>query len=162
MASRYIDGSAARKIEYNVYSTNKILKEKRKSKLNKTVKLKAVIMLLIVFAAAFVIMARYASILDLNYKISKLEREYNALVSENSRLEIKLEKMTDLDEIRLIAQEKLNMVTPIKSQKVYVKIPKNDCTIVSDEYKNNVRNPDSDNTFAILLDKVDNIIKLLY
>lgn len=163
ISSKYIDGSSARKLDNDVYNSNEVLKEKKKYKQNKIGKSRIVIVLLVLFAMTFAIMARYALIMDLNYEISELEKEYTALQNENSRLAIKLEKQTNLDEIRTIAQDELNMATPVKSQKVYVKIPKNDYTVVSNEYKDNVNNrPDSDSTFALLVDKVNSVIKLLY
>lgn len=163
ISSKYIDGSSARKLDYDVYNSNEVLKEKKKYEQNKIGKSRIVIVLLVLFAMTFAIMARYALIMDLNYEISELEKEYTALQNENSRLAIKLEKQTNLDEIRTIAQDELNMATPVKSQKVYVKIPKNDYTVVSNEYKDNVNNrPDSDSNFALLVDKVNSVIKLLY
>ena len=47
----YISGSAARKLEYDVYRENKVLKAKKRYKSNRTAKLKLVLSVLAVLVA---------------------------------------------------------------------------------------------------------------
>ncbi len=153
----YVYGTSAKKIQYDVYEENKVLKEKKKYRSNRFTKIKIVFSILLVFLAGFVVMYRYALITDLNYKISRLEKEYNNLKDDNSRLKIAIEKDTDLSRIKSTAEERLDMQKPDKYQIVHIRVPKNNFTITSETYKNKQGN---NHFIALLLTKVDVIKKL--
>jgi len=158
----YVYGSTAEKLEYNVYEENEVLKSKKRYKSYKKAKLKTVAAILFIFAVCMLVMYRYALITELNYNFSKLEKKYNELRNENSTLEVAIENETDLSRIRETAEKKLNMQKPDRSQMVFVRIPKTDCTIVADTYKSDKKSNTGDSMFAMLIDKVGKLTKMLY
>jgi cell division protein FtsL len=157
----YVYGSTAQKLEYNVYEENELLKAKKRFKSNSKIKRKAVLIVAVIFAACIVIMYRYALITEMNYNISNMEKTYNELRNENSRLKISIEKDMDLERVRKIAAEKLEMQEPDRYQVVHIYVPKNDFTTVAEDYRKDKQNT-SDNMFAVLLDKVSKFIRLFY
>lgn len=86
--------------------------------------------MLLVFVAGLTITYRFALITQLSYNINQSETKYAELRNENSRLRAQIEKDTDLANVRQIAETKLSMQMPNKSQIVYIKVPKNDYTVV--------------------------------
>ena len=72
---------------------------------------------------------------------------------------MEIEKSTDLDNIRNIAENKLGMQKPDRAQIVYVSVPKQDVTVVSGEYKGGIS--DKGNVFASIFDKVLEFLKLI-
>jgi len=157
----YVYGTAAEKLEYNVYEENKVLKAKKQAKSSSKVKLRAVCFVLVIFASCLVLMYRFALITELNYNINKLEKEYNLIRNENSRLKLAIEKDMDLNKVKKIAEERLGMQKPDKYQMVYINVPKNDYTKVAESYKH-TKDKANDNMFAVLLDKVSKFTRLLY
>ncbi len=139
----YVQGSAARQLEqteqeqqsrkleqYDVYEKNSVLKAKKQYKINRKVKLKLVLSILMVLVAALAVMYRFALITQLSYNINKNEAIYSDLRNENSILKVQVETQTDLTEIKEIAETRLGMQKPDKSQIVYIKVPRNDYTVV--------------------------------
>lgn len=153
----YVYGSSAKKIQYDVYEENKVLKEKKKYRSNRFKKTRIVFSILLVFLTGFVVMYRYALITDLNYKISRLEKEYETIKNDNSRLKVAVEKNTDLSRIKTTAEERMNMQKPDKYQIVHIRVPKNNFTVISETYKNKQEN---NHFIALLLTKVDMIRKI--
>lgn len=132
----YIYGSAAPKIDYNVYEENKVLKAKKQYRSNLALKLKVINISLIVFAACFFLIYRFALISQMNYDTIKAEKELKALTNDNSRLMVQIENSQDLEKVKQIASTKLGMKNPDKMQIVYYKVPKYDVTIVSQNASN--------------------------
>lgn len=155
----YIDGSAARKLEYNVYEENKVLKAKKKQRSYALAKFKTILMVLVLFAGCFLIIFRYALLTELNYNLEKATKQYNTIKSENDRLKVDINKEMDLDKIKEIAVTRLGMQKPDKYQIVYVNVQKNDFTEVADAYKGNSNS--NTNTLASFLDKVGKFAQLL-
>ena len=159
--SNYVYGTAAEKIEYDVYEHNEVLKEKKRMRNNAKAKWKGVFGIMIIFSLCFVLMYRYALITEMSLTATKSEKEYNEIKNENSRLRVEIEKQTDIDTIKKIAEEKLDMHKPEKNQIVYIYVPKNDYTVVSEDYetKEELQNK---GMLATLLDKVDKFTSILY
>lgn len=155
----YIDGTAAIKTDYDVYSENKVLSKKREYRHNGKIKLKTVCLILTAFGMALLLMYRFALITEINYKISNMESEYNKLRNENSRLKVAIEEHMDLSEIKEAAENKLGMQKPDKYQIVYLNVPKKDFTIVNKEYVNNMESEKG--MFAFLADFVGRAVRLL-
>lgn len=128
----YVHGSAARQLQYDVYEQNKVLKEKKRYKNNRKVKLQLVLAIIAVLAAGLAVMYRYAIITEMSYEISQKENDFSELRNENAILKVQIETETDLTDIREIAENRLGMQTPDKSQIVYIKVPRNDYTVVMD------------------------------
>lgn len=139
----YVQGSVARQLEqerqfeqtrqveqYDVYEKNSVLKAKKQYKNNRKVKLKLVLSILAVLIAALAVMYRFALITQLSYKINQSEITYNDLRNKNSILKVQVETQTDLAEIKERAETRLGMQKPDKSQIIYIKVPRNDYTVV--------------------------------
>lgn len=156
----YVNGTAAKKLEYDVYKENKVLKAKKKAKLDNKVKLKTVGYVMAIFAVGFILMYRYALITEINYNLNKLERQCNEIKNENSRLKVAVETETDLVKVKQLAEQRLSMQEPDMHQIFYVNIPKNDYTAVAESYSNLGKSNKS--MFAMLLDKVGKFTRLLY
>lgn len=156
---KYVYGTAAKKLEYDVYENNKVLKAKKQQRNNNKVKLRMVFNLVFVFSLVFAMMYRYALITEMNYEIDKLNVQYNKIRDENSRLKLEIEKTMNLASIEKIAEEKLGMQKPDKNQIVYVSVPKNDYTIASDTYGKNLKDK---GVFAVFFNKIGGLANLLY
>ena len=157
---RYVHGTAAPKIQYDVYEENKVLKQKKAYRVNKRVKLKAVFTILLVFSLCFTLTYRYALLTEMNYKISKTNRQYNELRDENARLKVDIEKSIDLVKIKELAETRLGMQKPDRNQVVYVRVPKNDFTIVTEEYKNTEKT--GEGTLSSLVSGMSKFVSLLH
>ena len=83
-------------------------------------KLKAVIWLMLVFTALFLIIYRYGEMIDLNYDINAMKNEYREEVAINSSLYAKLDENANIDEIKYIAETRLDMNKPRADQIIYV------------------------------------------
>lgn len=156
----YVQGTAAEKIEYNVYEENEVLKAKKQQKSNNKSKVKIVFTVLIAFACCLTLIFRYAQITEMNYKLLKINKQYNEIRNENSRLKVEIEKKLDLQTIKANAETRLGMQKPDRHQVVRVSIPKTDFTQVADEYKN--INSGNKTAFSKVLDKLSKITGLLY
>ena len=156
----YIHGTTAERLDYDVYRENKVLREKKRQKTNNKAKFKTVCLISVFFGACFLIIYRYAIITEINYKVDKYAKIYEELKNENARLKVEIDKDTDLDQIREIAEKKLGMQRPDKYQIVYLSVPKNDYTVVVNADK--IDNKAGNNVFAVLADKVGRLTRLLY
>lgn len=139
----YVQGSTARQLQYDVYEENTVLKAKKRYKNNRKVKFKLVVSIILVLLAGLTVMYRFAAITQLSYDINKSEKIYNELRNENSMLKVQVETKTDLTEIKEIAETRLGMQKPDKSQVVYIKVPRDDYTVVmktQDEAGGNILN----------------------
>jgi len=158
----YVYGTSAEKTREEIYKNNEVLKEKRKYRLNRVTKVKIFVSILFLFTLGFLVAYRYALITDLNFKLYKLETQYEKLRSENSRLKVAIEKDTDLSKIKSIAETKLGMQQPDKYQIVYIRVPKSNFTVTSSDYMSNTRNnANKTDLFAVILNKAGIIRKLL-
>ncbi|MCX7843583.1 MAG: cell division protein FtsL [Clostridia bacterium] len=158
---KYVHGTAAEKLEYDVYSENKVLKAKKLQRSNNKAKFKLICAILMMFSVCFFVMYRYAVITELNYKIYQMNKQYNEVRNENSSLRVQIEKECDLNSIREIAVKKLGMQMPDKYQIAYVKVPKHNYTKVAQDYRaGDAKVPD--NMIAVLMDKVSRIARFVY
>jgi len=156
--NNYVYGTAAEKIEYDVYEHNEVLKEKKKYRANRLIKVKMVAGILLLFSLGLIAMYRYALIAEINFKISSKEKQYEELKNENSRLKVAIENETNLSKITQVAQNELGMQKPDKYQIVYIEVPKTSFTVTSEQYKDNAG---KDTTFlAELVNKIEMFMKL--
>ena len=156
--NNYVYGTAAEKIEYDVYKHNEVLKEKKKYRANRLIKVKMVAGILLLFSLGLIVMYRYALIAEINFKISSKERQYEELRNENSRLKVAIENETNLSKITQVAQNELGMQKPDKYQIVYIEVPKTSFTVTSEQYKDNAGKA---STFlAELVNKIEMFMKL--
>jgi cell division protein FtsL len=153
----YISGTSARKLSYDVYEENTVLKAKRKQKSNNRAKFNLVLSIFVVFILVFLVIYRYALITELNYNINESLKSYSEIKNENSILKVDIEKDTDLSKMRQIAEDKLGMHKPDKFQVIYVSVPKSDYSIVSKTYDSN-----NTNLFIMITDKLGKLTQLVY
>lgn len=81
---------------------------------------KAVIILLFVFTALFLIIFRYVDMINKNYDINMMTNKLNDIRAENSYLSAKLDKQLNITKINDFATNRLNMAKPSKDQIVYI------------------------------------------
>ena len=161
-AVNHFDGNAARKIQYDVYSENNVLKEKKKTRAHGKAAVKVIATVVIIFLMCFTIMYRYALATEMNYKINSLNQEYTKLKDTNSMLKVEIGEKTDLDQIREFASNELGMTAPIKTQIMHVCVPGEDITVVSEEYRDFDRAPAGKGPFTVITDRISRLSKLLY
>lgn len=156
----YIQGTAARKLEYDVYEENKVLSEKKKQRVSNKIKIKVVFAFIILFTLSALVVYRYALITDLSYKIDAKKNEYTEIKNDNTRLKVQIASNLDIQRIQRIAEENLGMKKPDKSQYTNVIIPRSDFTTASNEINGEGKNNKS--IFDTLLSRVDKFTRLLY
>jgi len=156
----YINGTAARKLVYDVYEENAVLNAKKKQRNNNKVKRKIVLCLLLVFAMGSLAMYRYSRITEMNYEIDKQLKAYNELKNENIRIKVEIENSNDIQKIKVFAEKELGMHKPDKHQITYVRVPQTDLTIVSEAAKEEeMKNA---GIFSVIINKVNLLANLLY
>ena len=101
----YIQGTAARKLEYDVYVENKVLSAKKKQRNNNKVKRKAIFCVLVIFALGCLAMYRNAQITEVNYAIDRQLHAYNEIKNENIRLKVDIENSINIQEVKEYAEK---------------------------------------------------------
>lgn len=153
----YVHGSAARQLVYDVYEENQVLRAKKRYKSNRKIKLRMVVAILAVFAAGLAVMCRYAIITKVSYQINQREKVYEEIRNENSLLRVQIETKTDLNEIKEIAESRLGMQMPDKSQIVYIRVPRNDYTVLISPDAENEKNG---NTVSKFINRAAGFLRL--
>ena len=127
-SSHYEFGSTARKINYEIYKENEVLKKNKVKKQVKytRAKLRIVFLMLLIFGCGMTIMYRYALITDVNYKIDESKRAYSKIKNENLTAKVKIENSLDLAKVRELAEGQYGMHKPQREQIVSVNVPKSD------------------------------------
>ena len=155
----YISGSTVQKPDYNVYEENKVLNARKQYKNNRNAKIRVIVYMLVMLSAGLIVMCRFAMITHLSYNIHKTESQYSDLRNENSQIRAQVEKETDLETIKEIAENRLAMQKPDKSQIVYIKVPRDDYTIVMNT-ADEVKQLDG-NSLPGIIDRITGFINLL-
>ena len=153
----YVHGSAARQLVYDVYEENQVLRAKKRYKSNRKIKLRMVVAILAVFAAGLAVMCRYAIITKVSYQINHREKVYEEIRNENSLLRVQIETKTDLNELKEIAESRLGMQMPDKSQIVYIRVPRNDYTVLISP---DVENEKNGNTVSKFINRAAGFLRL--
>lgn len=143
--SKYVYGSVAEAIEvntgsevYDPYKENPLLKSKKTARDNAKLKAKIMFNILIIFCICGLTMFRYAQVSQLNYENNKLEKEYDELIKQNELLTISIENARSLNNIREVAENRLQMHKPNKNQIIYVNVPKKDVTLPAKKKESDV------------------------
>lgn len=87
-------------------------------------KIKAVIWIVLIFAAFFTIITRYSSMTNLNYEIADLKESLSVQEAENSALKVDLAKKTNMMKVRYEAETQLGMQEPDNYQITYIEVPR--------------------------------------
>lgn len=113
---------------------------------------KAVILLILVFTALFIIIYRYGEMINLNYDITSLNNELREKTAINSSLYAELDKTYNINDIKTVAETKLDMNKPRTDQQIYIYLN------MSDEYESQEKEDFYSNTQA-LLEKIKYTVK---
>lgn len=154
---QYVDGTSARKLEYDIYENNKVLKAKKVQKYNNIAKIKAVFCIMMIFTVCSLVMYRYSLITELNYDLNKEKTAYEQVKEENAKLQAQIERQTDFSTVMQSAQSRLGMRKPENHQIVYITVPRNDFNIASEAYSEA-----QTNVLAAIIDKITSFTGLLY
>lgn len=151
----YVYGTAAKKLDYDVYEENEFLKARKQEKEGNRQKMKILMHVMLCCTLALVMMYRYCLLTEMNYNVSKKYSEYEQLKNSNIALRVSVEKEADLLKIKEIAQNKLDMQAVDKAQVVYVKVPTNDFIKYGDNTKT------ENGMGKVILSKLSNLKKYM-
>ncbi|HBN86057.1 MAG TPA: hypothetical protein DDZ89_19695 [Clostridiales bacterium] len=132
----YVYGSTARKRveEEDPYIINRIHRKKVRIKRFQKNKRKVIFVTLIGFAIIMFVMVRYGMILNLNYKIADMNRQYERIVAQNSALNVQLKEKTSLSAIYDRAVNDLGMIKADGDHVAYFNIDREDAKVVANDY----------------------------
>lgn len=151
----YVYGSVAPKFEEQSYPQKRRSTERKSTPAPKVLVkpetetfpiTQIIICIVITFAVFSIIIYRYSTITEMNYTLSALNKEYETLKDSNRKLEVSIGSKINQENIRKIAEERLNMKMPDSYQKVPVKVPKVNYSTVAIE-----SNEEKTNTLRSLL-----------
>jgi len=111
---------------------NSLIKEIKIKRHNRRIKFGLTAKTFLVFLIGLLVLYRYASITEINYKVDETIRNYNELKNQNDRLGIEIAKSINLQEIRRISEERLGMQKPSSYQIVNISVPPVDQTELPD------------------------------
>lgn len=142
----YVYGSAAPKLP------DSPIREQQRVRRKKTVPQRAaqpeivafplarvIICILIGFVLLFVMVSRFSAITEMNCELSALAKEYETLKDSNRRLQAGIGSKINLEKVRTIAETELNMKMPDSYQRIPVKVPKVNYSMVNQEIKQDTK-----------------------
>mgnify|MGYP000883784754 CR=1 FL=1 len=134
----YVYGTAAPKIPYQPHreENKKIINTpKRKAVVQleqRTVPIgQIIICILIAFAIFFTLIFRFSAITELNCELAAQKQKYEQLKDDNRKLQAKIGSQINLENVRRIAEERLGMKMPDNYQRIPVKVPKVNYSLVT-------------------------------
>ncbi|NLG89339.1 MAG: cell division protein FtsL [Clostridiaceae bacterium] len=137
-ARYYVYGTAAPKIPYQPQreESQKVIKiPKRKTEVKpeqRSVPLGQIIFcILIGFAICFTLIFRFSALTELNCELAAQKQRLEQLRDENRKLQAKIGSQINLENVRRIAEEKLGMKMPDNYQRIPVKVPKVNYSLVT-------------------------------
>lgn len=98
-----------------------------------------IICILIGFVLLFAMISRFSAITEMNCDLSALAREYETLKDSNRRLQAEIGSKINLEKVRTIAETELNMKMPDSYQRIPVKVPKVNYSMVNQEIKKDTK-----------------------
>lgn len=134
----YVYGTAAPKIPYQPQREEKqrnVNIPKRKTVVQperRTIPLgQIVVCILIGFAIFFTLIFRFSALTELNCELAAQKQKYEQLKDENRKLQAKIGSQINLENVRRIAEERLGMKMPDNYQRIPVKVPKVNYSLVT-------------------------------
>ena len=149
----YVHGTAARKLNYDIYEDNELLKRKMKEKQDNKEKRNILLHVFFCCTLALLMMYRYSLLTEMNYNIGSKYKEYEKIKNSNIELRVSIEKEENLSNIKEQARIRLGMQTVNKNQVVYVKVPTSDFVKYSDS------NTQESGIVKIVTHKIQNLKK---
>lgn len=134
--NRYVYGSAAPQMPQE---QNKPQRSSRQPVPGKTrvytaiPKGKMVFAIMALFAMCFIIIYRFSAIAEYNFRMGTLQSQYDTLRDDIGKLKVDIGTNVNLENVRKIAEERLNMHKPDHYQIVSVSVPKNNYNVVIDQ-----------------------------
>ncbi len=90
-----------------------------------------VICILIGFGILFTMIFRFSALTEMNCKLASMKQEYEELKDSNRKLQAEIGAQINLENVRKIAEERLGMKMPDSYQRVPVKVPKINYSLVT-------------------------------
>lgn len=118
--SKYVYGNVAYDIETEISPKIKKNTSNKKKTTKKYSKLKMVSKIIVVFALSFLLVYRFAIILELTYDIRNVKTEIASVIDANENIKIDLAEKNNLRDIEKVAVEKRGMIVPVQNQIQYV------------------------------------------
>ncbi|SHI62206.1 hypothetical protein [Lutispora thermophila] len=103
------------------YEENKKTGVKKAKKAKQKV---GILPIILVFSMSIIMISRYAYIAEINFNISKLEKEYKEILKQNQAMTVSLMSTINLQTLEEVALGELNMQYPGPDQIVYVSAAK--------------------------------------
>lgn len=131
--NNYVYGSAAPKYQEQTYQDKRKSTERKSTPKPKVIAkpeiqvfpmAQMIICIIITFTVFSTIIYRYSAITEMNYALSALNKEYETLKDSNRKLQVSIGTKINQENIRKIAEERLNMKMPDSYQRVPIKVPK--------------------------------------
>ncbi|HPY99035.1 MAG TPA: hypothetical protein PLZ06_08340 [Clostridia bacterium] len=80
----------------------------------------SVVLLVLVFIALFIIIYRYGEMINLNYDITSLNNQLREKTAVNSAIYADLDRQYNIDDIKNVAETKLDMNKPRADQRILI------------------------------------------
>ena len=112
---------------YNPYPTSpnvrvKVSTKKSNRKAERRAHTAGILRVVLVVAFAFLLLVRGVMITDSCASVEKKQKELNALVASNEKLQVDIDRSLDLDKVEAIAKDELGMRRAEKYQTVYLNL----------------------------------------
>jgi cell division protein FtsL len=118
--SKYVYGNVAYDLEQEIAPKIKKNTSNNKKTTKKFSKLKMVSKIIVVFALSFVLVYRFAIILELTYDIRNVKTEIASVIDANENIKIDLAEKNNLKDIEKVAVGNRGMIIPEQNQIQYV------------------------------------------
>jgi cell division protein FtsL len=119
-SSKYVYGNVAYDIEEEIAPRIKKNTSNKKKTSREFSKLQMVGKIIVVFALSFLLVYRFAIILELTYDIRNIKTEIASVIDTNENIKIDLAGKNNLRDIEKIAVGKRGMIVPEQNQIQYV------------------------------------------
>lgn len=97
---------------------------------------KMVLCILVGFLILFTLIFRYATITEMNGELAAYNEELEQLKDSNRKLQAEISASINQENIRFIAEERLNMKMPDSYQRIPVKVPKVNYSLLAQQVPN--------------------------
>jgi len=129
--TKYVSGAVAPKRGYESHRPDLKVHQKEVLVQTKKISLPWIVTVIAVVLLVGLVMYRYNSMLQLDYKLTDEKKQYYAMVDQNTQMKVFIEKNLDLNHIKSKAIYELNMQKPGANQKVPVSVPVQDLSVAT-------------------------------
>lgn len=153
----YVHGNLASKLQEQTLPQHELERRIVKRKVNAlnhkkiAKKMSFILFTVIIMASALSLVISYSKIYNQYEKIKQLENQLGQINKENTLLERKISKKTNLNEVYKIATTKLNMIPKSKNNVRYISISKNSYTQQFEQ----IEEKDNKHIFSVLFNMLN-------